>query len=233
MASKNDSSASAPSPSRFLLQERAYNELKERLLREELEGETFLSERQIAADLGMSKTPVKAAFVRLQHEGFVKISPQQGVVVRNLSHEEIADHLETRLALETYAVRKIAGTLTDDQWDRLQENLREHAACTADNDVRQSVWLDSQFHILLVSFVGNREMEKIMEQTRDKMFRVMGRILFRNRSRVDQTITEHAAIADALREGRSQLAAELMAQHIERGREFLTGEDEEQAPEKR
>ncbi|MEM7386363.1 MAG: GntR family transcriptional regulator [Verrucomicrobiota bacterium] len=220
MASKNESSASAPS--RFLLQEKAYNELKERLLREELEGETFLSERQIAADLGMSKTPVKAAFVRLQHEGFVKISPQQGVVVRNLSHEEIADHLETRLALETYAARKIAGNLTDEQWKQLQDNLRDHAASAADNDVRRSVWLDSQFHILLVSFLGNREMEKIMEQTRDKMFRIMGRILFRNRTRVEKTLTEHASIADALREGRSQLAAELMMQHIERGREFLT-----------
>ena len=66
----------------------------------------------------MSKTPVKAALERLESEGFITISPQRGVVVRQFAIHEIADQYEMRVALETYTVRTLAGRLSAEQADR-------------------------------------------------------------------------------------------------------------------
>lgn len=215
----------SPRPARAgsgLLQERAYAILKQRLLSETFPDGTLLSERQVAGDLGMSKTPVKAAFARLEQEGFLKISPQQGVVVRHLSAEEMAHHVELRIALETYAVRQIAEQgLEPSQWERLENHLAQQRRAARALDRALSVQLDGEFHVLLCECLNNPELLKVMSQVRDKMFRVMGRILHQHPHRIEETVEEHEAIAAAVREHRGHLAAELMAQHLERGREFL------------
>src|SRR5262245_19915412 len=100
---------------RGLLKERAYAEIKRRIVRGDYNAQTFLAERQLADGLGMSKTPVRAALERLEQEGLVTISPQQGIIVRDLSVHEIADQYEMRIALETYVARTVAGRLTPAQ----------------------------------------------------------------------------------------------------------------------
>jgi len=92
-----------------LLQDRAYADIKALIQDGSFAAGSFLSERQLAARLHMSKTPVKNALVRLELEGFVSVSPQQGIVVRESSVQEIVDILDLRLALEPYVVRRIAG----------------------------------------------------------------------------------------------------------------------------
>src|SRR5262245_38160255 len=82
----------APAPG--LMKERAYAEIKRRLLKNEYPPMSFLSERLLVAQLGMSKTPIKAALERLEAEGYVTVSPQQGIVVRELTVHEIADQYE-------------------------------------------------------------------------------------------------------------------------------------------
>ena len=69
---------------RVFLKDRAYEELKTLILSEALPPGSFLSERALGQKLGMSKTPVRSAIERLENEGFVSVSPQQGVVVRAL-----------------------------------------------------------------------------------------------------------------------------------------------------
>ena len=91
-----------PASARGLLKERAYDEIKRMVLTGELNPGTFLAERQLAARLGMSKTPVRSALERLESEGFIRISPQQGAIIRDLSLDEITDQYEIRTALETF-----------------------------------------------------------------------------------------------------------------------------------
>src|SRR5215510_8543834 len=94
---------------RRLLKERAYRHIKQRILNGSFAPAEFLSERQLAGQLAMSKTPVRAALERLESEGLITTSPQQGIIVRDLSVEQIADLYEMRLALETYVARTLAG----------------------------------------------------------------------------------------------------------------------------
>ena len=97
----------------------------------------------------MSSTPVRAVLERLEAEGFITISPQQGIVVRELSIQEIIDHYELREVLEPYAVRKLAGHLTAEQVVRWLANLDAQRSSLEAEDLERNVELDTEFHAVL------------------------------------------------------------------------------------
>lgn len=204
-----------------LLKTRAYEELRSRILNDDLSPGSFLAERQLARQLGMSKTPVKAALERLQYEGFITISPQQGIMVRDLTVQEIADQYQLREALETYTLTTLAGKLSDPQIDKLRSNLRAQQAIIGRHDVPQGVALDTEFHLLFAQFLGNQEIRSIMSQLRDKMQRIITRVFHFNPTRIDTSYDEHLAIAEAVITGNGSRAAELLAAHLDRGRRMI------------
>ncbi len=206
---------------RALLKDRAYDRIKAKLLNDDYPPGTFLSERQLAGALGMSKTPVKAALERLESEGFISVSPQQGIVVRELSVHEIADQYEIRAALESFAVRALAGKLTPDQVARVKANLLAQSKLTAASGVADGVELDAAFHAQFVEFLGNREIVRVMDQLRDRMQRVITQVFRLSPSRVRTSYDEHAAIAAAVIDGKGDKAAELITEHLERGKRLI------------
>src|SRR3954451_4881082 len=150
-----------PASARGLLKERAYNEIKRMVLTGELNPGTFLAERQLAARLGMSKTPVRSALERLESEGFISISPQQGAIIRDLSLNEVADQYEIRMAIETFVARNLAGRLSGDQVVRVQANLEAQRANLEVGSVERGVALDEEFHTLFCEFLGNQEILRV------------------------------------------------------------------------
>ncbi len=204
-----------------LLKTRAYDELRSRILNNDLPSGSFLAERQLAKELGMSKTPVKAALERLQQEGFVAISPQQGIVVRDLTVQEIADQYELCEALESFILRTLAGRLTDSQVARLRSNLSAQDAIRRGHDVLQWVVLNTEFHLLFPDFLGNEEIRRILGQVRDRMQRILTRVFHLDSARIDSSYQEHLAIADAVIEGDGPRAAQLAAAHLQTGRQLI------------
>lgn len=211
----------APATARKLLAHRAYDTLKGSLQSGLYPPGCFLSERQLAAHLGMSKTPVKAALVRLETEGYLTISPQQGIVVREPSFPEIVDILDFREALETFVVRRLAGRLDGDQKDLLRANLKAQLSAARDRDIEESTRLDAEFHILLCRFAGNREIETVMERLREKLHGLIRNVLRRDLSRLVPSCKEHAAIAEAVFQGDGDLAAERLVLHFNYGKTLL------------
>jgi DNA-binding GntR family transcriptional regulator len=175
----------------------------------------------LADRLGMSKTPIKNALVRLDIEGFLSISPQQGIVVRELSVHEIVDLFDIRTALETFVVRRLAGKLVPAQKAALRRNLREQADAARRNDVVALTRLDTDFHVLFCGFAGNLEIERVMWQLRDKLHRIILRVMRQVEGRSRTAVQEHAAIAAAVLAGKGELAAALIEKHLEFGKKFL------------
>src|SRR5262245_12184965 len=163
-------------PARSFLKEQADERLKRGLLNNDYPPGSFLSERQLAENLGMSKTPVKGALERLEQEGFISVSPQQGIVVRELSVREIADLYEIRAALESYTLRALAGKLTPEQVARVRENLAAYAALRNTGRVADGVELDAAFHMQFAEFLGNSEILRVVTQLREKMQRVVTQV---------------------------------------------------------
>jgi DNA-binding GntR family transcriptional regulator len=206
---------------RNLLQDRAYDELKKRIQSGAFASGTFLSERQLARDLGMSKTPVRAALVRLDIEGFVSVSPQQGIVVREPTLQEIVDLFDIRVALETFVVRRIAGRLSASHKAQLKRNLQEQSDAARRGDEAELTLLDTDFHCLLCSFLGNVEVERVMWTLRDKLHRVILRVMRQVPGRTKTAFQEHSAIAEAVIHGKGEDAARRIEQHLEFGKKFL------------
>ena len=204
-----------------LLKTRAYDELRSRILNNDLPAGSFLAERTLARELGMSKTPVKAALERLQQEGFVAISPQQGIVVRDLSVQEIADQYELCEALESFILRTLAGRLNDAQIERLRANLRAQNAIRGSDDVPQWVALNTEFHMQFPEFLGNEEIRRILGQLRDRMQRILTRVFHLDPARIDSSYQEHVAIAEAVISGDGLRAAHLAAAHLQTGRQLI------------
>jgi DNA-binding GntR family transcriptional regulator len=221
MAVRSAADANGSVPIRSLLKDRAYDRIKVRLLNDDYPPGSFLSERQLAGDLGMSKTPVKAALERLVAEGFISISPQQGIVVRQPSVQEIADLYEIRAALETYTLRTLAGVLTSEQVDRVRANLRTQAKIRGSGNVAKAVAADAAFHAQFVEFLGNREISRVMDQLRERMQRVITRVFHLSSARIDASCDEHAAIAAAVLDGDGSRAVNLINQHLEMGKRLV------------
>lgn len=206
---------------RSLLQDQAYERLKDLIQSGSLPAGSFHTERLLSERLGMSKTPVRAALARLDLEGFVSVSPQIGVSVREPSLQEIVDLFNLRVALETFVVRSLAGRLRLVQAARLRENLREQRACAQDGDAPGLTRLDTSFHLLFCEFLGNREITRVLVHLRDKLHRVILHVMTRAEGRLRPAVAEHAAIADAVVRGRGDLAAERVRRHLEFGKQTL------------
>lgn len=206
---------------RNLLKDRAYTELKGRIINGACEPGTFLSERQIVGWLQMSKTPIRAALEKLESEGLVRVSPQQGILVRELSIHELADQFEIRTALETYVARQLAGRLTPDQVAELRANLAAQGRSIRDQDIHQIVEMDAEFHILFARFLGNEEILRVMEQLRGKIHRVILRVHAQNPERHPASYAEHKAIAEAVITGDPTLAVRRVEEHLEYGKQYL------------
>ncbi|MGV3661273.1 MAG: GntR family transcriptional regulator [Prosthecobacter sp.] len=206
----------SPSPSR--LQSRAYAELRRLIVSGEFPPGTFLSERQLAQQLEMSKTPVHVALERLESEGFVTISAQQGIVVRGMSVEDIVDHYELREAVETWVVRRLAGKLSLEQQRQLLDNLKAQREALKEEDLRRLIQMDEQMHFLLGSFLQNREIASTMERLRDKIHQVIVRVTDSDRTRPAESVAEHERIIKAVIAGDGARAADLMVEHLEAGK---------------
>ncbi|MEZ5944460.1 MAG: GntR family transcriptional regulator [Planctomycetaceae bacterium] len=204
-----------------LLRERAYTELKSRILGGQLEQAPLLSTRNLAAELGMSLSPVRSAVERLETEGLLSIGPQRGIVVSDLTTSEIVDHFEVREALETLVVRKLARSVSTDQVEQLRANVALYEERAAANDLEAFIACDSEFHLLMAKFAGNADIERILRQLRDRIFRIVMRVIQHVPQRMHASVVEHREIINRLEHGNGEQAACLMVEHLRRGLKTL------------
>jgi DNA-binding GntR family transcriptional regulator len=142
---------------RPLLRDRAYNELRALIVAGTLAPGSFLSERKLSDRLGMSKTPIKAALALLESEGFVLVSPQQGIVVREITAREVVDLFDVRIAVESYICRRLAGNLATEQEKQLRTNIARQRIAVEKVNHSAFNGLDAALHLLIAGMSENRE----------------------------------------------------------------------------
>lgn len=135
--------------------ERVYAHVKQGVLERRYEGGTLLTEGELAEAVGVSRTPVREALLRLEVEGLIKLYPKKGALVLPVSAQEIADVVETRLLVEEHAARKAvpapAGLV-----ERLEELLTKQKAQAAAGDLAGAAVTDRCFHAEIVRSGGTR-----------------------------------------------------------------------------
>jgi GntR family transcriptional regulator, rspAB operon transcriptional repressor len=213
--------AAAPA-GKLLLKDRAYAELKRLIQSGAFPPDTFLSERQLVERLGMSKTPIRSALEHLESQGLVAVSPQQGIVVRDLSVREIRELFDMRAAVEPFVVERLAERrLTREQSQRVKSSLSRQRAAVRACDPLAATTLDIEFHRLLAELVDNREMAYWLDRCFDKLQRAILRVNRLAPGRLAKSYEDHAGIAASILHGRPSDAAKRVIEHLGYGRQFL------------
>src|SRR5215207_7932836 len=172
--------------------ERAYRHVKDRILEGSLPGGDLISEGEIAEALGMSRTPVRAAFGQLEAEGLLRLYPKRGALVVPVSASETEAVMETRWVIERYAIERVIERPGD-----VPERLAASVAAQPGLEGREFVEADREFHRTLVAGTGNEILLALYDSLRDRQRR-MAHATARRAEIRERSIREHGELADAL-----------------------------------
>jgi len=172
-----------------------------------------LSEATLAARLGISKTPVREALLRLQTEGLVEIHAQRGTFVFSLDEAGVADVCRFREIIETAALAEAMRRDARDLLARLDANVREMARAHAAHDLKALPQLDQAFHETLLECCGNTYLQASYELVAHKIRALRARLPEEN-ERVGHCQANHARIVRQVRTGDVAKSQALLAAHI-------------------
>lgn len=193
----NAATTRAPAPAA----ERAYRHAKELILSGELPGGSLISEGEIAERVGVSRTPVREAFLRLQSEELLQLFPKRGAVVSAMAPGEAEDVLEMREALECAAVKRVVrredGALAE-LVAELREAVRTQSGLAREMDLATFVGADQVFHLSIVAASGNALAERFYGALGDRQRRMAAQALRPRPERLSPLVREHEALIDAI-----------------------------------
>jgi DNA-binding GntR family transcriptional regulator len=193
--------------------EQAYREIRRRILDNEYPPAHQVLEHELAADLGMSRTPVREALVRLQNENFVQLIPRHGMRVVPLSLQDLRDVYEVLTALELTAIEKFARSKPDaEALGALDDALDEMDRAIKQRDRDAWVRADERFHRMLLDFCGNARLVTLAYSLWDQGHRARMTTV-RLRPMLSASNREHRALVDAIRRGDWNRARERHKQH--------------------
>ena len=207
--------AVAPLEDTLTFADRAYAALKEVILSLDIydrPGEVRLDERQLASDLGISRTPVREAMAQLEREGFVRAVPRRGIYVVRKTKAEVIELITAWAALESMAARLITQHASDAEIATLRamfttfENGQLHAKLDEYSEV------NIQFHQAIIRMSHNNVLIDLAENLFTHM-RMVRRKTIGQDDRVDRSIRDHMNIIQALENRDTERAEDLVRQH--------------------
>ncbi|ESP97612.1 GntR family transcriptional regulator [Streptomyces sp. CHA1] len=190
--------------------ERAYEHVKELILDGTYGSGELLSEGQVAAEMGISRTPVREAFLRLRSDGFLELYPKRGALVVPVSLGEGRDIMQARLLLESYALDSLAAR-GPEALRRVGDDLA--ARCGPAATPREARDAGHAYHAALVAAAGNRTVTGLFETLWHQHQRFTAAALI-GRQDVAEDTAEHLALARALQNGDAAGAKDLLHRHI-------------------
>ncbi|UZF57846.1 GntR family transcriptional regulator [Gordonia polyisoprenivorans] len=196
----------------------AYAATRERIISGALAGGTLLSEVEVGADLGLSRTPVHEAFLRLAAEQFLTLIPRRGAVVSPVTATEAADVLAMRQAIETAAARQVfaAGGPSVEFRELIERNLARQAGLAADADVDGFVEADDEFHLLAVRASNNPIAAHFYELLRGRQQRLRNVLLRIDPATLPASHDDHQRLAACLFAGERDEYERLLEAHLAR-----------------
>jgi len=196
--------------------ERAYAALRDRVVSGALPGGTMLSEGEVADGLGMSRTPVREAFLRLQAEGWMQLFPKRGALVRPIEPDELAEVVEARHLVESAAVRTV--TADDGATTSLVDSLRglvaAQRAAAESADLDAFALLDVTFHQTIADAGGNSILTAFYSSLRDRQHRITARTVRAGQDRVETILAQHTALVDLVGAGDAAGFEAALAAHL-------------------
>ena len=209
-------------PQRPSYTQQAYDELRRRILDNEMPANAQYLEQALAEDLGMSRTPVREALIRLAEEHLVEVRPRHGVRVLPISIADMREIYELLTELEALAARRVAERRpAPEEIAALKAAVEAMDEALEHDDLPRWARCDDVFHHTLLTMAGNSRLSGVVANFASQVFRVRMRTLTL-RPKPVKSNRDHARLVAAIEKGDADLAYAVHRRHREQtGRMLL------------
>lgn len=192
--------------------ERVYAYVREQILRGVFAGGSFVEEEAISSAMGVSRTPVREAFHRLEAERFIDLLPRRGALVRQVTAQELTDLYETRRMIEGYAIARICREkmALPESMEAILDRMDE----IGHGDHFARVELNREFHFEMVRALGNEVLSELYQSLGARQQRVAMRAVTADPGRIDRIRREHRDFMAALRAHDEARARAVLDEHL-------------------
>lgn len=174
----------------------------------------LVSENEIAEALGVSRTPVREAFLELSRASLVKIYPQKGTCISPIDMDVVEETRFMRCAVEKAIAKLCCDVLSDSDIAYLQENLRLQESCVDRKDYKNLLSLDDSFHEYIFKACDKKMTYGLIKSAMAQFDRV--RILNFVEMDMEITVNEHKQIFQSIKNKDKEMSEKLMEQHLTR-----------------
>ncbi|SNR40564.1 GntR family transcriptional regulator [Blastococcus mobilis] len=194
--------------------QRAHRVIRDHIVDGTHPGGSMLSENTLAAALGMSRTPVRAALLRLEEEGWVTIYPKRGALVRAFTDQDGREMAGARHLLETGGVRAASPAALAGLCTRLEALIDAQEAAVRAQDRDELVELCMSFHRAFIEVGGNSLLLDFGDRLRSRQAVMLHLSLPTVEAQAQELVAEHRALLDACRRGDHDACAALLQDHM-------------------
>lgn len=207
----------------------AYEAVKKLILDGEIAGGDLISENALAGQLGMSRTPMRSAFQRLESEGWLTLYPKRGAVVTPVTSTEKREVLEARVAIEAHAVASMPGEARRTLHTELVDIAKSQSESIAARSLTDFSELDVRFHRAIVAAAGNSVILGFYDSLRERQRRMVESSVHASAHSTEAIGHEHLDLAEAVARGEAERFTSMLRSHLERVHEVRLSNDDEGA----
>lgn len=191
----------------------SYQLLRNKILHLELEPGTKISEKEIASELNVSRTPVREAFMKLAEEELLDIIPQSGTIVSRINLRHVEEGRFIREKIEKEIVALACGQFGDDFRFRMEANIAMQEVCASQNNVCKLYELDEEFHQILFEASGKQRTWKMLQQLNIHFNRLRLLRLSKD-SNWEHIIQQHKEMYQLIIRQEKEQAVQIMENHL-------------------
>lgn len=192
----------------------AYEQIKREIMRGNYPTNAPLSESFFSAKLSMSRTPIRAALQALEKDGFIRIFPKKGIIVREMSYEEALHLFDLRTLVERYLIKQSVELLNNKDFEYLSSLIDKQKDARSNEDYERFLSLDQSFHLYCYKHYDNKLMIDIVRLFRERFYLLRLKTI-QQPGRIDKAIEEHIRILNSLSKKDFKNAVQLSERHFD------------------
>ena len=205
------------------LREEVYESLKKSILHGKLRGGQRLIEETLANQIGISRTPVREAFHKLERDDLVTRLPKGGFAVREFTKEDVEEIFGIRSALESYASYLASLHITLEKVSQLEKKVKELEDAMEKRDDEKFIQLNTEFHDLIYKSCKSKKLIEMINNFRDYFYRYRSALIHTEKG-MNYSIEDHRRMLEAMKKKNPRLVERLVRNHLARGKELIIRE---------
>ncbi|OGP65134.1 MAG: hypothetical protein A2170_05680 [Deltaproteobacteria bacterium RBG_13_53_10] len=202
------------------LREEVYDSLRKSILHGKLKAGQRLIEEQLAHQIGISRTPVREAFHKLEKDDLVMRLPKGGFAVREFTKADVEEIFGIRCALESYAAYLATIHITPDKISALEKKMEELQKALEGRDTNKVVQLNTEFHNLLYKACRSKKLSDMINNYSDYFYRYRAAFPY-NENNFKYTVDDHRNMLEAMKKKNPRVVEKLVRTHLEKTKELV------------